>query len=90
MRNSPAASLLVAALVMLRHPCTRNKATAQLLLERAAEQNELTPAEREACLDLADELDGEHQAPYATRVSQAISQPASVLPFSHVMKGVVA
>lgn len=55
MRTSPTTSLLVAALVMLRHPCNRNQATAQLLLERAAEHSELTPAEREACLELADE-----------------------------------
>ena len=57
MRTSSTASLLVAALVMLRRPCTRNKATAQLLLERAAEHSELTPAEREVCLDLAEDLD---------------------------------
>lgn len=57
MRTSHSASLLVAALVMLRHPCTRNKATARLLLERAAEHTELSPAEREACLNIADDLD---------------------------------
>jgi hypothetical protein len=52
----PAASLLVAALVMLSQPCTRNRATASLLLNRAAEDAALSPAEREACLNLADEL----------------------------------
>lgn len=50
------ASLLVAALVMLRHPCARNTATAQLLLERAAEHPGLSPAEREACRGVADDL----------------------------------
>lgn len=59
MQTTPPASLLVAALVMLRHPCPRNHATAQLLLERAAESPALTPAEREACLEVADLLDRE-------------------------------
>ena len=67
MRTSSTASLLVAALVMLRRPCARNKATAQLLLERAAEHSELTPAEREACLDLADDLDIECPEPAVVR-----------------------
>lgn len=62
MQASHPVSLLVAALVMLRSPCTRNKATAQLLLERAAEHNELSVPEREACLSLADELDVERHA----------------------------
>ncbi|MHB1077148.1 hypothetical protein [Thiobacillus sp.] len=62
MTPSPVASLLVAALVVLRQPCARNKATARLLLERAAEYDSLSPAEREACRDLADDLDIEHQA----------------------------
>lgn len=60
MKTNPPASLLVAALVMLRHPCARNQATAQLLLERAAEHTALTPAEREACRELADTLDREY------------------------------
>ncbi len=102
MRNSPAASLLVGALVMLRQPCTRNKATAQLLLERAAEQAELTPAEREACLNLAAELDGEHPEPSATHITQAVSCPVadkgrerranlvSTLPFPHDLEGSIA
>lgn len=59
MQTTPPASLLVAALVMLRRPCARNQATAQLLLERAAEHSALTPAEREACGELADTLDRE-------------------------------
>lgn len=50
-------SLLVAALVMLRHPCTRNQATASLLLARAAQHSALSPAERETCLGLVDELE---------------------------------
>ena len=63
MTHSPAASLLVAALVVLRQPCARNKATARLLLERAAEYDSLSPAEREACRDLADDLDIERAEP---------------------------
>ena len=57
MRTAHSASILVAALVMLRHPCSRNKATARFLLERAAEHSELTPAERDACRSLAEDLD---------------------------------
>ena len=52
-------SLLVAILVMLRHPCTRNQSTAALLLSRVARHAALSPAEREACLALLDELEGE-------------------------------
>ena len=63
MTPSPAASLLVAAQVVLRQPCARNKATARLLLERAAEYDSLSPAEREACRDLADDLDIERAEP---------------------------
>ncbi|HEY9098373.1 MAG TPA: hypothetical protein VIN38_05855 [Thiobacillus sp.] len=59
MPTSQPASLLVAALVMLRRPCARNQATAQLLLLRAAEYPGLTASEREACLSLADELEME-------------------------------
>ena len=73
MRTSSTASLLVAALVMLRRPCARNKATAQLLLERAAEHSELTPAEREACLDLADDLDCDHRGSGALHMKPAVS-----------------
>lgn len=65
--GSSPASLLVAALVMLRHPCARNQATAQLLLERAAEHIALTSEEREACLDLADTLDLECPEPQPMR-----------------------
>lgn len=60
-------SLLVAALLMLRHPCTRNQATASLLLTRAAEHTALSSAEREACLSLIDELEcDELSAPMAS------------------------
>jgi len=52
-------SLLVAALVMLRHPCARNLATASLLLSRAAQHAALSPAERETCQCLLDELEQE-------------------------------
>jgi hypothetical protein len=61
MHTSSVASLLVAALVVLRHPCTRNKATARLLLQRASEQDSLSHAEREACRNLADDLDIQRQ-----------------------------
>lgn len=61
------APLLVAALVMLHHPCSRNKATARLLLERAAEHAGLTPAEREACRNLADDLEVERPESVVTR-----------------------
>lgn len=57
MRPSPVSSLLVAALVLLRQPCTRNKASARLLLDRAAESTSLSLAEREACRNLAEDLD---------------------------------
>ena len=63
MTASPAASLLVAALIVLRQPCARNQATARLLLERAAEHDSLTPAEREACRSLADDLDSDAPRP---------------------------
>jgi len=66
MQTSHSVSILVAALVMLRHPCSRNKATARFLLERAAELSELTPAEREACRSLAEDLENdpaEHAQP---------------------------
>lgn len=63
MPPSHPSSLLVAALLMLRHPCARNRATARLLLERAAEHTALTPAERAACRSLADDLDLERPEP---------------------------
>lgn len=50
-------SLLVAALVMLRRPCTRNRAAASRLLAHAVEHAMLSPAERKTCLILIDELD---------------------------------
>lgn len=55
------ASLLVAALVKLRSPCARNRLAAALLLAHAARDEALSAAERDACLNLADEL--EHAAP---------------------------
>ncbi len=76
MRTSPVASLLVAALVVLRQPCTRNKATARLLLERAAEHDSLSAAEREACRNLADDLDIERVEPSPVRTARP---PASAL-----------
>lgn len=57
MSLSPPASLLVAALVMLNRPCARNRSVASLLLKRAAEDAQLSHAERDACAALADELD---------------------------------
>lgn len=71
MQTTPPASLLVAALVMLRHPCPRNQATAQLLLERAAGHSALTPAEREACLEVADTLDRDWPTPKPMRTRPA-------------------
>lgn len=56
------ASLLVAALVMLRHPCARSLGTAVLLLERAARDTALSADERETCLSLVDELEREERA----------------------------
>jgi hypothetical protein len=53
----PPTSILVAALVMLHRPCTRNQATAALLLARAAQDSALSAAERDTCQRLADELD---------------------------------
>jgi hypothetical protein len=49
--------LLVAALVLLRHPCLRNEAKAALLLQRASLSAALSHAEREACHELAEELE---------------------------------
>jgi len=70
MRTSPVASLLVAALVVLRQPCARNKATARLLLERAAEHDSLSAVEREACRNLADDLDIERAEPPPVRAAR--------------------
>lgn len=80
MRLSHPASLLVAALVMLRRPCPRNQATARLLLTRAAEFSSLTPAEREACLSLADELDMELTPPSRPASRTTLSPPAPTRP----------
>jgi hypothetical protein len=62
-------SLLIAALVMLRHPCARNRATASLLLSRATQHADLSPAERETCQCLLDEL--EQEAPPTARSQTA-------------------
>ncbi len=70
MRTSPVASLLVAALVVLRQPCNRNKATARLLLQRAAEHDSLSTAEREACRNLADDLDLDCAEPSPVRTAR--------------------
>jgi hypothetical protein len=56
MNSHHPAPLLVAALVLLRHPCLRNEAKAALLLQRASLSNELSHGEREACLELAEDL----------------------------------
>ncbi|MES2369534.1 MAG: hypothetical protein V4554_08580 [Pseudomonadota bacterium] len=74
MTPSPVASLLVAALVVLRQPCARNKAAARLLLERAAEYDSLSPAEREACRTLADDLDIERTEPAPVRAPTNTTQ----------------
>ncbi len=75
MHPSHPTSLLIAALVMLRRPCVRNKATARLLLERAAEYADLTPAEREACLNLASDLDIEHPGLIAAYPVRSAARP---------------
>lgn len=59
MRLSSPSSLLVAALVLLRQPCARNRSAARLLLERAALNTALSPIEREACNALAEDLERE-------------------------------
>ena len=79
MRTSSTASLLVAALVMLRRPCARNKVAAQLLLKRAAEHSELMPAEREACLNLVEDLDIERPEPTLIRAHRPAA-PLAALP----------
>lgn len=69
-------SLLVAALVLLRHPCARSKTAARLLLERAAENAELTWAEREACQNLVDDLElDEPTSPAAHRRDTPAQSP---------------
>ena len=83
MQTSHPASLLVAALVMLRHPCSRNKATARLLLDRAAEHVALSSAEREACRNLADDLDIERPEPVVVRTPR----PAVLRPGLHLVPG---
>jgi hypothetical protein len=47
---------------MLRHPCARSQITATLLLTCAAHDIALSPAGREACLSLADELGHDTQS----------------------------
>lgn len=85
MHTSHPISLLVAALVMLRSPCSRSKATAQLLLERAAEHKELSAPEREACLSLADEIDLERHAT-GTHTARPV-QCARIEPFEDARAG---
>lgn len=76
-RSNPA-PLLVAALVMLRHPCSRNRTSARLLLERAASHGGLTFAEREACRSLADDLDqGDLVPPHAALSDSGSSESRS-------------
>jgi hypothetical protein len=65
------ASLLVAALVKLHHPSTRNRFAASMLLARAAEDVALSPAERAACLNLVDELENDAQTAQSTQEKQA-------------------
>jgi len=55
--SHPSAPLLVAALALLSRPCPRNEINAARLLQRAACASELTPAERDICLNLAEELE---------------------------------
>ena len=65
----PPTPLLIAILVMLRHPSARNQATAALLLARAAQHEALSPADREICQCLLHEL--EREAPAIARPQSA-------------------
>lgn len=67
------ASLLLAARVKLRQPCTHNRLTTSMLVARAAEDATLTPAERDAWLDLVDAI--EHEAPSAPAGQGAPARP---------------
>jgi hypothetical protein len=80
MSPSPVASLLVAALVVLRLPCARNQATARLLLARAAEHDSLTAAEREACRQLADDLDIERPDLEPVLARASMNTPRRTMP----------
>lgn len=53
---TPPAPLLVAALALLNRRCTRNDMNAARLLQRAALSLDLSPIERDICLNLAEEL----------------------------------
>lgn len=57
MKSSSVVSLLVAALAMLGRPCPRNTAVARLLLQKASLHDDLSPVERDTCLNLAETLD---------------------------------
>ena len=65
----PPTSLLIAILVMLRYPSARNQATAALLLARVTQHAALSPAERETCQCLLDEL--EQEVPSTARAQAA-------------------
>jgi len=54
--TSPA-SLLVATLALLQRRCPRNELNAARLLQRAANSADLSLAEREVCLSIAEELE---------------------------------
>lgn len=53
----PPASLLIAALALLHRRCPRNELNAARLLQRAALSHTLSPAEREVCQSLAEDLE---------------------------------
>lgn len=55
--TAPTAPLLIAALALLHGRCPRNELNAALLLHRAALSPTLSPAEREVCQSLAEELE---------------------------------
>lgn len=68
-------------------PCdTFVTATTRLLLARAAEHAALTPAEREACRNLADDLDGERPEHTMMRPRLAVS-PGSAADRSRQRRG---
>lgn len=54
---TPPAPLLIAALALLHRRCPRNELNAARLLQRAALSITLSPAEREVCQSLAEDLE---------------------------------
>lgn len=55
--STPPAPLLIAALALLHRRCPRNELNAARLLQRAALSITLSPAEREVCQSMAEDLE---------------------------------